>query len=90
MPPRPSGARSCSTHIASRAMARLRRATALSCNTDFLRLRRCCARRTRAMSDAQIFGIISNGSGAMPSYAAQVARDDRWKAILHVRKLQAQ
>jgi mono/diheme cytochrome c family protein len=46
--------------------------------------------RTRAMSDAQIFGIISNGSGAMPSYAAQVARDDRWKAILHVRKLQAQ
>jgi mono/diheme cytochrome c family protein len=45
--------------------------------------------RTRAMSDAQIFGIISNGSGAMPSYAAQVSRDDRWKAILHVRKLQA-
>jgi len=44
--------------------------------------------RTRAMSDAQIFGIISNGSGAMPSYAAQVSRDDRWKAILHVRMLQ--
>src|SRR5438067_5099290 len=34
--------------------------------------------RTRAMSDAQIFGIISNGSGAMPSYASQVSRDDRW------------
>jgi mono/diheme cytochrome c family protein len=46
--------------------------------------------RTRAMSDAQIFGIISNGSGAMPSYAAQVSREDRWKAILHVRKLQQQ
>jgi mono/diheme cytochrome c family protein len=44
--------------------------------------------RTRAMTDAQIFGIISNGSGAMPSYASQVARDDRWKAVLHVRKLQ--
>jgi mono/diheme cytochrome c family protein len=46
--------------------------------------------RTRAMSDAQIFGIISNGSGAMPSYASQVSRDDRWKAVLHVRKLQSQ
>jgi mono/diheme cytochrome c family protein len=46
--------------------------------------------RTRAMSDAQIFGIISNGSGAMPPYASQVARDDRWKAVLHVRKLQSQ
>jgi mono/diheme cytochrome c family protein len=46
--------------------------------------------RTRAMSDAQIFGIISNGSGAMPSYAAQISRDDRWKAVLHVRKLQHQ
>lgn len=46
--------------------------------------------RTRAMSDAQIFGIISNGSGAMPSYATQVSRDDRWKAILHLRKLLAQ
>src|SRR5262245_61304306 len=46
--------------------------------------------RTRAMSDAQIFGIISNGNGSMPSYAAQVSREDRWKAILHVRKLQSE
>ncbi len=44
--------------------------------------------RTRGMSDARIFGIISNGSGGMPSYATQVSRDDRWKSILHVRKLQ--
>ncbi|HEY3043462.1 MAG TPA: c-type cytochrome [Vicinamibacterales bacterium] len=44
--------------------------------------------RTRGMSDAQIFGIISNGSGGMPSYATQIAREDRWKAVLHVRKLQ--
>ena len=44
--------------------------------------------RTRAMSDAQIFSVISNGSGGMPSYASQVSFDDRWKAILHVRKLQ--
>jgi len=45
--------------------------------------------RTRAMSDAQIFGIISNGSGGMPSYATQIAREDRWKAVLHVRKLRS-
>ena len=24
----------------------------------------------------------------MPSYAAQISRDDRWKAILHLRTLQ--
>lgn len=46
--------------------------------------------RTRAMSDARIFGIISNGSGAMLSCAAQISRDDRWKAVLHIRKLQAE
>jgi mono/diheme cytochrome c family protein len=44
--------------------------------------------RTRAMSDAQIFGIITNGTGGMPAYDSQIAREDRWKAILHVRKLQ--
>jgi mono/diheme cytochrome c family protein len=44
--------------------------------------------RTRNMADAQIFDIISNGVGSMPSYAAQVSREDRWKAILHVRMLQ--
>ena len=44
--------------------------------------------RTRGMSDARIFEIISNGSGGMPSYATQVSRDDRWKSILHVRTLQ--
>jgi mono/diheme cytochrome c family protein len=46
--------------------------------------------RTRAMSDAQLFGIITNGSGGMPAYDSQMAREDRWKAILHLRKLQAE
>lgn len=44
--------------------------------------------RTRAMNDARIFGIITNGTGGMPSYASQIAREDRWKAILHIRQLQ--
>jgi mono/diheme cytochrome c family protein len=44
--------------------------------------------RTLAMSDGQIFQIITNGRVNMAPYGAQVSRDDRWKAILHVRALQ--
>lgn len=44
---------------------------------------------TQAMSDAEIFSAITDGLGAMPSYGAQMAREDRWKAILHLRTLQA-
>jgi mono/diheme cytochrome c family protein len=43
---------------------------------------------TRSMSDAEIYSAITNGLGGMPPYGGQVARDDRWKAILHLRKLQ--
>jgi mono/diheme cytochrome c family protein len=46
--------------------------------------------RTRAMPDAQIFNIITNGTGSMPYYSAQIAREDRWKAVLYVRKLQSE
>ena len=41
-----------------------------------------------ARTDAQIFAIVSNGQGQMPSYASQISRDDRWKVILYVRSLQ--
>ena len=44
--------------------------------------------RTKGMDDAQIFSIITNGSGSMPYYSAQITREDRWKAVLHVRTLQ--
>ena len=44
---------------------------------------------TRAMSDLEIFSAITDGLGTMPSYGAQIAREDRWKAILHLRVLQA-
>jgi mono/diheme cytochrome c family protein len=43
---------------------------------------------TREMADPQIFSVITEGFGRMAPYAAQVARDDRWKTILHIRKLQ--
>ena len=38
--------------------------------------------------DGHIFHIISYGRGNMGSYATQIAPDDRWKAILWLRKLQ--
>ena len=42
----------------------------------------------RQMRDGQMFHLISLGQGNMASYASQVERQDRWKAILHVRALQ--
>ena len=38
--------------------------------------------------DGQLFHILTYGQKNMPGYAAQISREDRWKAILHVRLLQ--
>lgn len=46
------------------------------------------APRAKGLPDGQIFHIITRGQGIMPSHAAQVLAEDRWKAILHVRALQ--
>jgi mono/diheme cytochrome c family protein len=45
--------------------------------------------RLLALPDGQIFHVITHGTGAMPAYAGQIAPDDRWKAVLYVRTLQA-
>jgi mono/diheme cytochrome c family protein len=37
---------------------------------------------------AHFFDVITNGWGAMPDYAAQVAPEDRWKIIAYIRALQ--
>ncbi len=42
----------------------------------------------RNLKDGQIFHILTFGQKNMPSYAAQVSTNDRWKVILHVRSLQ--
>ena len=44
--------------------------------------------KSLAMSDGQMFHVLTFGQKNMPGYAAQVSADDRWKAILHVRGLQ--
>lgn len=41
------------------------------------------------MADGQMFHVITTGQANMASYASQIERDDRWKAILHLRRLQA-
>lgn len=48
------------------------------------------AERAMQMKDGQIFHILTYGQGNMPSYASQLSRDDRWRAVLYVRSLQRQ
>jgi mono/diheme cytochrome c family protein len=44
--------------------------------------------RALAMTDGEMFHVLTMGQGNMASYAAQVSADDRWSVILHVRTLQ--
>jgi mono/diheme cytochrome c family protein len=44
--------------------------------------------KTLALKDGRMFHILTLGQKNMPSYASQMAEDDRWKAILYVRSLQ--
>lgn len=45
--------------------------------------------RIRALSDGELFRVITDGVGLMPSYAYQVPPADRWAIIARVRELQA-
>lgn len=40
------------------------------------------------LKDGEIYHSITLGFGAMGSHASQIKPDDRWKAILYIRKLQ--
>jgi len=46
------------------------------------------AEHARKLPDGQIFHIMTFGQNNMPGYAAQIARADRWRAVLYVRELQ--
>lgn len=43
---------------------------------------------TEDYKDGHIFHIMTYGRGMMGSYASQIAQEDRWKIILHLRELQ--
>ena len=45
--------------------------------------------RAIRMKDGQIFHIITYGQRNMSPHATQISPEDRWKAILHIRTLQA-
>ena len=44
--------------------------------------------RLRTVPNGYIYDVISNGFGAMPDYAAQIAPRDRWAIVAYVRALQ--
>ena len=44
--------------------------------------------RLRQVPAGYIFDVITNGFGAMPDYAAQVAAADRWAIVSYIRTLQ--
>ena len=44
--------------------------------------------RLRAAAVGHFFDVITNGFGAMPDYAAQIAAEDRWSIVAYVRALQ--
>jgi mono/diheme cytochrome c family protein len=46
------------------------------------------AARARTLPDGTLFQILTRGQGNMASYAAQVAPEDRWRIILHIRSMQ--
>jgi mono/diheme cytochrome c family protein len=46
------------------------------------------AERAVQMKDGQMFHVLTYGQGNMPSFSAQLSREDRWSAILHIRVLQ--
>lgn len=43
---------------------------------------------SKALADGNMFHVITMGRNNMPSHAAQVSTEDRWKVILYIRKLQ--
>lgn len=46
------------------------------------------AARGLAMADGEMFHILTYGQGNMAAYASQLTREERWRVILHVRRLQ--
>jgi hypothetical protein len=44
--------------------------------------------KVRRWPDGRIYHVVTMGQNAMPSYAAQISRDDRWAIIHYMRALQ--
>ena len=44
--------------------------------------------KSKALADGTMYHVITLGRNNMPSHAALVSSEDRWKVILYIRKLQ--
>ena len=44
--------------------------------------------RLRVAPDGHFFDVVTNGWGAMPSYATEVPVEDRWAIVAYIRALQ--
>jgi mono/diheme cytochrome c family protein len=44
--------------------------------------------KSRSLADGTMFHVITMGRKNMPPHAGLVSAEDRWKAILHIRRLQ--
>ena len=44
--------------------------------------------KVRKWPDGNIYHVITEGQNVMPSYASQIARDDRWAIVHYIRVLQ--
>jgi len=44
--------------------------------------------KSRALSDATLYKVITEGRLGMPSHAPLVSHDDRWRLVLYIRSLQ--
>ena len=44
--------------------------------------------RVMEMPEGRIFHVVTRGSGRMPSYAALISADERWKIVAYVQYLQ--
>ena len=44
--------------------------------------------RAMKLADGHVFHVLTYGQGRMPPVAVQLSREDRWRAVLHVRQLQ--
>jgi mono/diheme cytochrome c family protein len=46
------------------------------------------SQRIRSFEDGRFYHIITNGKNIMPSYAAQISREERWAIVNYIRVLQ--
>jgi mono/diheme cytochrome c family protein len=44
--------------------------------------------RIRSFEDGRFYHVITNGKNIMPSYAAQISREERWAIVNYIRVLQ--